>query len=107
MSHPFFSAVRFLVSTTWKGRPVRDTPEIYARLRDAYLQPWAEFASVDRLVAAFELARLLQPLQYALTYWHLWQLLAHEGIHLRWERRGVAARSLKGLLGQKAVLEEV
>jgi hypothetical protein len=45
-------------------------------------------------------------LQYALTYQHLAHLLAAEGkVASVWERRGVAASSLKRLLSLRAVLE--
>jgi hypothetical protein len=60
---------------------------------------------MEALVNAFELARALQPVQHALTYGHLYRRLASEGsAHRAWERRGVAAASLKRLLDQSASL---
>jgi hypothetical protein len=105
LSHPFFSAVRFLASAQWDGLPVREQPNVEARLRDAYLEPWSPYGSIDRLGQAFALAQPLQSLHHALTYQHLWRLLAAEtsAAHT-WERRGVAARSLKRLLSQRDAL---
>lgn len=108
VSHPFFSPVRFLASATWKGEPVGSTPELYARLRGAYLQRWTVFEPAEKLVEAFGLARALQPVHHALTYWHLYRFLAAEGgMHQAWERRGVAALSLKRLLDQRALLQQI
>ena len=101
VSHPFFSPVRFLVSAHFRGRAVREDPALAARLRDAYLEPWGRHASPTRLVEEFALARALQPLQYALTYR---QLLADAGPAAPgWERRTVAAASLRRLLAQAAL----
>jgi hypothetical protein len=103
VSHPFFSAIRFLASARWHGRFVRDDPALYARLRDAYLGPWADREPSPRLLTAFELARAIQPLQHALTYWHLLRLLVVSDRRAgdRWERRTVIAASLRRLLEQR------
>jgi hypothetical protein len=103
LSHPFFSAVRFLLSARWQGRAVRDDPDLYARLRDAYLAPWTPFAPMRHLTETWELASALQPLAYALTYWHLLHALAASGQRADvWERRGVVAASLRRLLDEYA-----
>jgi len=102
LSHPFFSAVRFLASAEWEGRPLREQPSVATRLRDAYLEPWSRYGSVDRLSRAFALAQALQPLHHALTYQHLWHLLAAESSAAHtWERRGVTAQSLRSFLRQR------
>jgi hypothetical protein len=102
VSHPFFSPVRFLAAAVFRGRAVREDPALAARLRDAYLEPWTVLAPPGRLAEAFALARALQPLQYALTYR---QLLAAAGPAAPiWERRTVAAVSLRRLLTQQALL---
>jgi aminoglycoside phosphotransferase (APT) family kinase protein len=101
VSHPFFSPVRFLAAASRDGAPVRAQSDLYARLRDTYLRRWSAFKPVEDLVAAFELARMLQPVHHALTYWHLQRVLAADGdLHRTWERKGVAAASLKRLLDQ-------
>jgi hypothetical protein len=101
VSHPFFSVVRFLSSAWWHGRAVRDAPDLYARLLDSYLRVWTFAEPMERLAKAFELAEVLQPLQYALTYWHLLgQLIAEGTPGTRWERRRLIALSLRRLLAQ-------
>jgi aminoglycoside phosphotransferase (APT) family kinase protein len=106
VTHPFCSPVRFLASATWHGTPVRSIPDLYARLRDAYPPQWTAFQLAEALLDAFELARALQPVHHALTYWHLYRLLAAEGdAHRVWERRGVAAASLQRLLDQRQSLQ--
>ena len=42
----------------------------FARLRDAYLEPWTTFANPHRLEQIFNLSRQLAPLS-ALLRWHL------------------------------------
>jgi hypothetical protein len=102
VSHPFFSPVRFLAAAHARGRAVGEDPALDARLRAAYLEPWTALAPPGRLAEAFGLACALQPLQHALTYR---QLLAAAGPAARtWERRTVAAVSLRRLLAQQALL---
>lgn len=106
VSHPFFSAVRFLESSWWDSRPVREQPDVVARLRAAYLEPWARYGPRATLVEAITLAAALQPLHHALTYRHLWHLLAADTPGAcGWERRTVAARSAKRPLTRWEELE--
>lgn len=65
ISHPFFAvcsllddAVRLLPSTS---------REAQRNLRDSYLAPWHDVAPHDRLVRAFDVARLLAPFHRAAT----------------------------------------
>ncbi|HEX2167809.1 MAG TPA: hypothetical protein VHG09_11310 [Longimicrobiales bacterium] len=65
ISHPFFAvcslmedAVRLLPSTS---------REAQRRLRDSFLAPWRDVAPHDRLVRAFDIARLLAPFHRAAT----------------------------------------
>jgi hypothetical protein len=81
---------------------VRDDPGLSARLRAAYLEPWTPVAPAARLLEAFEVARPLQALQYALTYRHL--LAAAGPAGAVWERRTMVAVSLRRLLAQRALL---
>jgi hypothetical protein len=77
LSHPFFSACRFLDyvhgtedSPRHKRGPKQTIATVHDRLRDAYLQPWAPYASQDRLREVFRLAQRLNPLYLAIR-WHL------------------------------------
>ncbi|MFL5804311.1 MAG: hypothetical protein ACJ8CR_21520 [Roseiflexaceae bacterium] len=64
ISHPFFS-LGFLIEPDFP-RPAGDHPDML--LRQAYLAPWARFASHDELVRLFDAALLLAPLHHALIY---------------------------------------
>lgn len=65
IAHPFFSLALFLADAT---RAFPNDPSIEARLRDAYLAPWAAFAPRDELVRVFALAQRVAPLHHAITY---------------------------------------
>ena len=77
LSHPFFSASRFLDavgsgggSSRRKGGRRLPTAVRHERLRDAYLDAWADYASRDRLLEVFRLAQRLNPLYQAIR-WYL------------------------------------
>jgi hypothetical protein len=77
VSHPFFSACRFLEYVQSGGGTARrpggrrlPTPVRHQRLRDAYLDVWAEYASHDRLQSVFRQAQRLNPLYQAIR-WHM------------------------------------
>ena len=67
VAHPFFDLVTFLHQALGPEYP----PEAWARLRDAYLAPWAEYEPPERLAAAFALAEPLGALHQAVSYRHL------------------------------------
>jgi hypothetical protein len=74
LTHPFFSACRFLeyvLTTRDCPRRVRRlaTRERYARLRDAYLEPWTEYASIARLRQEFERTQRLNTLYQAVRWY--------------------------------------
>ena len=64
-THPFFSLTLLLAEA---AATFRATPDAVARLRAAYLQPWAAVAATDRLIRAWNLATQLAPWHHALTY---------------------------------------
>jgi hypothetical protein len=76
VSHPFFSACRFLEYVesggSAKRREARRLPIAvrHERLRDAYLDMWAEYATRSRLLGVFRQAQWLNPLYQAIR-WHL------------------------------------
>ena len=67
VAHPYFDLVTFL----HEALGPEDPPETWARLRDAYLEPWAEYEPPERLAAAFALAQPLGALHLAVSYRHL------------------------------------
>lgn len=66
ISHPFFSLILFYGES---GVELPNAPQVEARLRDVYLQPWTRFEPPDRLHAAFNIAQVLAPLHGALGYY--------------------------------------
>ena len=65
VSHPFFS-LAFILRELSFGAP--KLVESQTLLRDAYLEVWTEFESMDRLIRAFELSRPLAVLHQAMIY---------------------------------------
>lgn len=68
ISHPFFSLRVAFVVAEWILGIEEGAPE-FDRLRDAYLEPWGEFAGRRDLLTALDLATCLSPLCAALR-WH-------------------------------------
>ena len=66
-AHPFVSLRTSFVSIEYVLGLEEGAPE-FARLRDAYLEPWSAYGSPDDLAAAFELAACLSPLISALSW---------------------------------------
>jgi hypothetical protein len=91
VSHPFFSVFYIF------GHPdvrLPGGPDAPARLRDAYLEPWQSYASMERLRAAFDLSMQLAPLHLALNY-HLTIL---PGLERKWEMENMVPFFLRMLM---------
>ncbi len=69
LGHPFFSLRTTFVNIETIFELPEDAPP-FTRLRDAYLEPWTDFANHHRLEQIFNLSRQLAPLS-ALLRWHL------------------------------------
>ena len=69
-------------------------PNLCNRLRDVYLAEWLDYAPMQQLIEAFELAQQLAPLYAALTY-HLYILPKMEA---RWQMESMVTFYLKRLL---------
>jgi aminoglycoside phosphotransferase (APT) family kinase protein len=67
VSHPFFSATRYLQSLPMSNEQEQERGR---RIRDAYLEPWTAFEPRERLIEALDLARALNPL-YQAVRWYL------------------------------------
>lgn len=65
VSHPFFDLPFFLSDLE---RELPGVEDAYGRLRDAYLDQWTRYDSLERLRQVFELARVLSPLHMAMMY---------------------------------------
>lgn len=90
ISHPFFSLL-FLYDD---DAPLPDVPHTLERLRNAYLESWKAYEPMDKLIEAYELARQIAPLHYALLY-HQRVL---PGMEIKWEMRNMIPFYLRMLL---------
>lgn len=78
IAHPFFSLILFLEDA---AQALPHVPDLRDRLLHAYLQPWTIYEPIERLRSAFDLAQMLAPIHYAVTY-HQY-VLPH--MEARWE----------------------
>jgi hypothetical protein len=100
LSHPFFSACRFLDYVGSHGRKDgRRLPTAvrHERLREAYLEPWAPYGSRRRLREVFQRARRLNPL-YQAVRWYLELPYCEPGTPGWRDTLGSVTCSLKNLL---------
>lgn len=67
VSHPFFEMAT-ISGAYFDESVLKDNPNTEIRLRNAYLEPWAEVMPMERLVEAFEASRPLGALHQAMTY---------------------------------------
>ena len=67
VSHPFFEMAT-ISGAYFDESVLKDNPNAEIRLRDAYLEPWADVMPIERLVEAFEASRPLGALHQAMTY---------------------------------------
>ncbi len=69
IAHPFFTLVVTLRSIAYRFDLEENSPEM-RELVDIYLREWLDFAALDRLYEAFDLAMVLGRINRALT-WHM------------------------------------
>ncbi len=67
ITHPFFSMLVTLRATAFWLKRAEDGPEIQ-RMRDAYLEPWTEFTTREKLLNALKLAYHLAMVNRALSW---------------------------------------
>lgn len=77
LTHPFFSLRTVFVNIEYIFDLPEDAPP-FARLREAYLEPWTRFAPPRRLEQIFNLSRQLAPLCGALRWYQAINLLPPE-----------------------------
>jgi hypothetical protein len=71
ITHPFFSAVRFLDFVQLKDVPgSQSLRKLRLYLRDAYLEPWTSYGSLPDLQKAFAVVQKLNPLYLALRWYN-------------------------------------
>ena len=90
VSHPFFSML-FLRENAGEFPEV---PDVGVRLRNAYLEPWTDYAPMDRLVSIYEQALVLAGLHHALLY----HRIVLPGMEVRWEMENMVPYYLKTVL---------
>lgn len=69
IAHPFFTLVVTLRSIAYRFELAENAPELH-ELEDLYLREWQEYATLDCLHKAFDLAMTLGRINRALT-WHM------------------------------------
>jgi len=100
ITHPFFSLSFFVDGRDffWQhidaGQKLARIPDVHARLVDAYLEPWEQFAPLSRLREAARLAAKLCAVHHALLY----HRLILPGMELAWEMQNMLPYHLKRLL---------
>jgi hypothetical protein len=104
LSHPFFSACRFLEyvpTTPDRARHAGPPPTSvrHGRLRDAYLASWTAYGSPARLREVFQAAQRLNPL-YQAVRWHQELPWCEPGSPWWWDMICSASGELKRLVAQ-------
>jgi hypothetical protein len=92
VGHPFYSLMMIL---RWARILLKADEPALLRLRDAYFDPWLDYAAHDRLVAAFALAGRVGKLTRALTWRAVTRSVEPAA---RWEDQGAVAHWLLMLL---------
>lgn len=94
IAHPFFE-MSTIVDTVYDESLIRHDVDVHTRLRDAYLEPWTAYESMERLVEAFELTTSLGALHQAMSY--MW-ILMNVAADARWELESGLAMWLRNVL---------
>ncbi len=94
ITHPFFEMAT-VIDTAFDDDVLQHETDIRARLRDAYLEAWTAYDSMERLVEAFELTKALGSLHQAMSYMWLLMNIAEDA---RWELENGLAIWLRRLL---------
>lgn len=94
ITHPFFSIASFLNSSE-RHHHLNPIDEKYIVLRDRYLREWCAYAPGDKLIKAFNIAYLLRPFVWALSFM---RIKSCEGIEKYPEYKDYLTESLKTLM---------
>jgi hypothetical protein len=81
IAHPFFELTTIL-DTVFDASVLPHEAHVRTQLRDAYLEPWTAYDTMERLVEAFELSTPLGALHQAMSY--MW-ILMNVAEDARWE----------------------
>ena len=95
ISHPFFDTTTLVDVVFDEMNLFEDVPDALNRLRDAYLEPWTKYQSMERLVEAYEVARPLGVLHQAMSYMWILNNIAEDA---RWELESGLVIWLRNLL---------
>jgi len=96
ISHPFFSLINGLLQMK-KHHGLKDENEAYLRIKDACLNNYLAFESREHLLSAFDLARLLWPVYWALAHHRLMMACGKEKL-MSFHGHGKLVGQLKELL---------
>lgn len=90
ITHPFFSIITFLLSAC-RNHNISENNDVYKRLKSTYLDEWQEFESKERLLQAFDLVKLINPIKYVVSFY---RISLCPGMENFGEYRGVISESL-------------
>ena len=81
IAHPFFELTT-IIDTVFDDSVLQHEAHVRTQLRDAYLEPWTAYDTMERLVEAFEVSTPLGALHQAMSY--MW-ILMNVAEDARWE----------------------
>ena len=81
IAHPFFELTT-IIDTVFDDRVLQHEANVRTQLRDAYLEPWTAYETMEHLIEAFELSTPLGALHQAMSY--MW-ILMNVAEDARWE----------------------
>ena len=94
IAHPFFELTT-IIDTAFDDGVLQHEANVRTQLRDAYLEPWTAYETMERLVEAFELSTPLGALHQAMSY--MW-ILMNVAEDARWELERGLVMWLRNLL---------
>jgi hypothetical protein len=94
IAHPFFELTT-IIDTVFDDSVLQHGAHVRTQLRDAYLEPWTAYETMERLVEAFEVSTPLGALHQAMSY--MW-ILMNVAEDARWELERGLVMWLRNLL---------
>jgi aminoglycoside phosphotransferase (APT) family kinase protein len=94
IAHPFFELTT-IIDTVFDESVLQHEANVHTQLRDAYLEPWTAYETMERLIEAYELSTPLGALHQAMSY--MW-ILMNVAEDARWELERGLVMWLRNLL---------
>jgi len=94
ISHPFFSLISFLKSVA-RNHHITEKNNNYYELQDTYLNSWLKFESKNKILPAFELAKRIGPVKFAMSFY---RVTLCSGMDALKQYKGTIAKALQTFL---------